>query len=174
MAMNVSVKPPACRTRERPRCNLYDNIYDIRMSGYPSSREVERVLTERPRQSSTLRLGRGFIYTSAEDFVYDVAHAKLARSPIWKVMIPRLDRHNVGTIYYVAEGEPSSLAYRATYGYWGAGPHEAALIEACLERIGLQLEVRDGGCLLGFFIGDDEEDVDEEGQFKSSRRRARR
>jgi hypothetical protein len=155
--MNVSVEPPAYRTRERPRCNLYDNIYDIRMGGYPSSREIERALTERPRRSSAVRLGRGIIYYSTQGFIYDVAHARLARSPAWKVMLPQLDRHDVGTIYYIVEEGSRSLAYRATYGYWGSGPHEAALIEACFEQIGLRFEVRDGGCLLGFFLSGDGE-----------------
>jgi hypothetical protein len=171
--MNVSVEPPACRTRERPWCNLYDNIYDIRMSGYPSSRKIERTLTERPPQSPTLRLGRGVMYSSAEGFIYDVVHARLVKSPIWKIVIPRLGRHDVGTIYYVAEEGPSSLAYRATYGYWGTGPHEAALIEACFEQVGFRFEVRDGGCLLGFFLSSDEEGVDEESQPKALRRRAK-
>jgi hypothetical protein len=169
----MTLEPSVCEAKGRPEWNRYDNIYDIRMSGHPSSREIERALTKRPGQSSTLSLGRGLIYSSAEGFIYDVAHAKLAKSPIWKIVIPRLDGHDVGTIYYVAEEGSSSLAYRAAYGYWGTGPHEAALIEACFEQVGFRFEVRDGGCLLGFFLSSDEEGVDEESQPKALRRRAK-
>jgi hypothetical protein len=148
----MALEPPASRAKRRPGWSLYDNIWDIRLGGYPSQEEVERALTERPRRSSSMRLGRGILCSGARGFIYNVARLKRVEPAAWKIVIPRLDRRDVGAIYYAVEAGPKSLICRATYGYWGRGPHEAALIEACLELLGLHFEVRDGDHLLNLFL----------------------
>jgi len=145
-------KPSDNEAEEKPSWNKYDNIWEIRQSGYPSIEKIERVLTTRPNPYPILRLGRGRIYTDVEHFIFDVTHTRPISLPLWKIILPKLDRRNVGVIYYVAASKSKNLLYRATYGYWGTGPHESALIEACFEKIGFSFDVRCGGYLLNFFL----------------------
>jgi hypothetical protein len=129
----------------------YDNIFEIKRSGYPPTELVEEVLRKRPKPYPVLKLGRGTIYTDAAHFIYSVAHKPISL-PLFKIVIPRLKTPNVGAIYYVAESEGKSFVFRSTYGYGGRGPHESALIETCFERLCLIFEVRDGDYLLNFFL----------------------
>lgn len=143
----------------KPLCNKYDNIWEIRQGGSPSPERVEQVLTQKSEWPvRTSRLGKGIIYSHVENFLYAAAKAsKILELKVWKIMCPDLDKPEEGSIYYIVTTKQSNKQRnricKATYGYWGEGPHQAALIEACFEKLGLKIEVRDGDYLLslGFF-----------------------
>ncbi|MEM2189376.1 MAG: hypothetical protein QXG35_08630 [Nitrososphaerota archaeon] len=134
----------------KPSHNRYDNIWEVRQSGYPNDSEVERCL-KRGDAMDYVEIGNGIrYYSSAEGFLKAVLSQGCIKLPVWKVLCPRLDNKKVGSIYYIVKDcDGKRHVYRATYGYWGTGPHEAALIEHVLESRGLTFEVRDGDYLLG-------------------------
>jgi hypothetical protein len=82
--------------------------------------------------------------------------------PIWKILVPDLpppEKGKTGAVYYIVQTiryraggveKLQSLLFRATFGYYGTGPHEAALIEEVFERQHLPLELRSADYLLGF------------------------
>lgn len=135
---------------QKPEHNRYDNIWEIRQTGYPTKEQMadafngSTILTEQ----DTL-IGRGLIFVRVENFISVISRKRDVRLPIWKIVIPDLDKSN-GAIYYVAESPDYTRIFRGTYGYCGTGPHESALIEACFEKLGLTFKVRDGDFLLCF------------------------
>lgn len=138
---------------EKPKHNQYDNIWEIRQSGYPSETQIQEVL-EKPyfgtdiSSSEVTKVGKGLVYRHIENFIRSVL-CKTIRLPIWKIVIPNINGSS-GAIYYIAECNIYNLIFRGTFGYWGTGPHESALIEAIFEKRGLFFEVRDGDYLLNF------------------------
>jgi hypothetical protein len=136
---------------KKPSWNEHDNIFEIKRSGFPPAELVEEMLRKKPKPYPVLKLEKGKIYTDAAHFIYAVTQKPISL-PLFKIVIPRLKTPNVGAIYYVAESEGESLVFRSTYGYWGRGPHESALIETCFETRGFIFEVRDGDYLLNFFL----------------------
>jgi len=137
---------------EKPKHNRFDNIWEIRQTGYPSERQIEEVLKKKAWFKRTYKIGKAKMFDSVHHFIYTVARKSKIHLPIWKIVIPRLGRgqSRVGAIYYIVRTEKEALIFRGTYGYFGTGPHESALIEAAFEKLGFPFEVRDGDYLLSF------------------------
>ena len=138
---------------QKPKHNRYDNIYEIRQTGYPSEEQfleaTKRVQVIDISTRDVTQIGRGLIFRDVRKFIHSVLQKGGIRLPIWKIVIPRLEGHT-GAIYYVAEGKDYNRIFRGTFGYGGTGPHESALIEACFEEHGLFFEIRGGDYLLNF------------------------
>jgi len=138
---------------EKPKHNRFDNIWEIRQTGYPPEHEVDRIFKTKPRFKRTARLGKARIFDDVHHFIRTVglylASGRRVHLPAWKIVVPRLEGAT-GAIYYIVNAEPRNLVFRGTFGYYGTGPHESALVEACFERLGLFFEVRDGDYLLSF------------------------
>lgn len=132
---------------EKPKHNRYDNIYEIRQTGYPSNELMTRACKTLDIRERT-KIGGAIVFRHVKEFISTVVN-NTVRLPIWKIVIPRLDGHT-GAIYYIAQIKEATLIFRGTYGYGGTGPHESALIEACFEKTGFYFEVRDGDYLLNF------------------------
>jgi hypothetical protein len=142
--------------KTKPKHNEYDNIWEIRQSGYPTDEQIKEIL-EKPYVGTDISgsevqgIGKGLIYRNAESFIQTVIRKKSIHLPVWKILLPGLDDRKVGAVYYIVNCDDYNFAFRGTYGYWGTGPHESALIEAIFESSKLFFEVRDGDFLLNFF-----------------------
>lgn len=144
-----------------PPYNRYDNIWELKQNRevwYCSRERIDKAIVRRPEWPFSVdKIGKGIIFSHAENFVYAVAKAagriaKYEEKPtVWKIMCSDLDNPKIGTIYYIVETRLRSLVFCATYGYLGEGPWEAAFVELCLEKLGLHFEIRDGSYLLNFF-----------------------
>ena len=141
---------------EKPKHNKFDNIWEIRQSGYPSKEQIADIF-EKPYAGIDISdpqnvtgIGKGLIYHRVEDFIRTVLQKRSIKLPIWKIVIPLLEGKS-GAIYYIVCCSDYTFCFRGTFGYWGTGPHESALIEAIFEQHGLTFEVRDGDYLLNFF-----------------------
>lgn len=139
---------------EKPKHNQYDNIWEIRQTGYPHKEMFERCT--KPVQvidistPDVTQIGGAYIFRDVEKFIHAILQKHGVSLPIWKIVIPRLDA-KTGAIYYIAEIKGGvNHVFRGTFGYGGTGPHESALIEACFEKFGLYFEVRDGDYLINF------------------------
>jgi hypothetical protein len=140
---------------EKPRHNQYDNIWEIRQSGYPTTEQIKELL-EKPYAGTDISgsevqaIGKGLIYRHVEAFIRTVLLKRSIKLPIWKIVIPSLETKS-GAIYYIVCCDDGNFGFRGTFGYWGTGPHESALIETIFEQHKLYFEVRDGDYLLNFF-----------------------
>jgi len=132
----------------KPRHNQHDNIWEIRQDDYPSMEQMQEAFNTLTAFREQTKVGGAIIFHDVREFISAVTKQSV-RLPIWKIVIPRLEGHT-GAIYYVADRKGANLIFRGTYGYYGTGPHESALIEACFESRGLYFEVRDGDDLLMF------------------------
>jgi len=130
--------------------NKYDNIDEIKRAHPLSREELERIAKGKTSHSKHfIRIKRTLYIYDVDYFLYRLHRLKSFRLPFWKVVIPSLDNRNIGAIYYFVRGKPSNLLFRATFGYWGTGPHEAAKIEQFVEHFfGDVFEVRDGDLLI--------------------------
>jgi len=153
MCMNDDPCGDSGDNKTEPQHNKYDNIFKIRQKGYPTEEQLAEALRDPKGQVGKIRyteLGRGVIMHDIEAFLQRMARGNI-KLPIWKILCPSLNREG-GAIYYIFEDlDYHSFAFRGTYGYWGTGCHESAMIEALAEKLGLQFEVRDGDYLLNFF-----------------------
>jgi len=138
----------------KPKHNQYDNIWEIRQAGYPSPEGMKNALKRRPLSTRRHRIGKALVYDCVEDFLQSCVRMKQIRMPIFKIIIPDLGRSNTGAIYYIVteltDTRERVHIYRATYGYYGTGPHEAALIESVFDYLHSSIELRSGDFLLGF------------------------
>ena len=141
---------------EKPKHNCFDNSWEIRQTGYPTKEQIAEIF-EKPYvgidisdSHNVTRIGKGLIYHHVKDFIKTVLLKKSIKLPIWKIVIPSLTVKS-GAIYYIVCCNDYTFVFRGTFGYWGTGPHESALIEEIFEQHGLTFEVRDGDYLLNFF-----------------------
>ena len=138
---------------QKPKHNKFDNIWEIRQTGYPS----EELFLEATKQVQVIdistrdvaQIGGALIFHDVRKFIHSILQKHGVKIPIWKIVIPQLERDN-GAIYYIAECKDYNRIFRGTYGYGGTGPHESALVEACFEKFGLCFEVRNGDYLINF------------------------
>jgi len=136
------------KTKTKPEWNRWDNIWEIRESGYPSEEQVEEVLSTEPMFKRTHRIGKAIIFDNEDHFIQVVGKSKV-KLPVWKVLCPHLDNPNQGAIYYIVQTEERNLVFRGTYGYWGVGPHQSAMIEHIFQKVyHLYFDVRSGDYLL--------------------------
>ena len=137
----------------KPAHNVYDNIWELRQRGYPSKEQLVEVFTAKadvdlsPGEMTVL--GKAVLVRSVEKFLRLVLH-KTVSLPIYKCVVPRLNGQGGAIYYVVCCMDDYTYVFRGTFGYDGTGPHESALAEAVFEKVGFQLEVRDGDYLLGF------------------------
>ena len=143
--------------KEKPKHNEFDNIWEIRESGYPTKEQIQEIINDTTYMGTDIsapevkNIGKAVIYREVENFIKTVLRKRSIRLPVWKIVIPSLTT-NSGAIYYIVTYDDGyNFVFRGTFGYWGTGPHESALIEAIFENYGLQFEVRDADYLLQFF-----------------------
>lgn len=138
-------------TIKKPEHNRYDNIYEIRMEHKYGERALKQFFEELRHVESDYFVLRPrkpvFYHKEPESFLK--ALTKGFHAPVWKIVIPRLEEPHTGSIYYIARTDDAIHVFRGTFGYWGVGPHQSALIEEFLDRLGVPVEVRDGDYLLG-------------------------
>ena len=88
-------------------------------------------------------------YHTVWGFLKSVLKMTNFKFPVWKVICPRPDNPKVGAVYYIVKQDLStSHVFRGTYGYYGTGCHESALIEKMFEMLKFPITVRDGDYLL--------------------------
>jgi len=135
----------------KPAHNKFDNIYEIRQTGYPTEDLINETLTSTSPFKRSRRIGKTRIFDDAHHFIHTIVRnfKEGIKMPVWKVVIPRLN-DNTGSIYYIVQTQKVNLIFRGTFGYFGTGPHESALIEAIFEKLNFTIEVRDGDYLLSF------------------------
>jgi len=149
-----------------PEYDKYDNIAEIKAKHPVSAEELERIMKGKAMMfKGGSRIRKTFYVNNCNYFIY-LAHRMLRKGgiklPIWKIVVPDLDRTHQGSIYYIVQGERRNLMFRGTFGYWGTGPHEAAKIEQFFElmfghsdvsgNIVAPIEVRSGDYLLSFLL----------------------
>ena len=93
---------------------------------------------------------RRLYFTDEKAFVGYVLRLATLKLPVFKVVVP--SEGNVGSIYYVAEGEDHEgeviAFFRGTYGYYGSGCRQSAFVEKTFKKYGIPIEKRDGDYLL--------------------------
>lgn len=145
------VKTEPAPQSEKPKWNRYDNIFEI-IRDTPT-----RVMNENIEDAIKRSLHRGYLYGKAYihrepgSFISNMRRGSVLM-PVWKIMVPGLDKPSVGAIYYVYQRgkDGETHIFRGTFGYGGTGPHESAMIEYEMTRRHLQIEIRDVDALLGF------------------------
>jgi hypothetical protein len=140
-----------------PEWNRYDNIFDVMESQTTEqlNNQFEEAIRGKPDRHPP-RIGKAVFHITLGTFLRAVS-GKAMRLPLWKIVIPDLDNQMQGAIYYVVNTIEGGTAagtnhiFRGTFGYWGTGPHESALIEWFLTKIrGGWFEIRNGDYLLSF------------------------
>ena len=162
-----------------PSHNVFDNIWQIRKSGYPTEGQVREFLdlgkkgVGLPNKCDrAVQIGNGLLFDDEAQFVHSVLRALSIRLPVYKIVIPRMtvsstagEWQKQGTLYYCVSGEfpvdlrlwpkfpmdTTNIVFRGTYGYGGSGPCASAMIETIFAKRQYQIELRDGDYLLGFF-----------------------
>lgn len=141
-----------------PEWNRYDNIFDVIQSQTSEqlNNQFQEAIQRGKGKSRVSRIRRAVVHHSIETFLRAV-RSKAMRVPLWKIVIPDLTNPAQGAIYYVVNTPEGGTAagtnhiFRGTFGYWGTGPHEAALIEWFLTKIRRGwFEIRNGDYLLSF------------------------
>ena len=141
---------------EKPKHNCFDNIWEIRQTGYPTKEQIAEIFEKAyvgidiSDSHNVTSIENGLIYHHVEDFIRTVLQKRSIKLPVWKIVIPSLEGKS-GAIYYIVCCDDYNFVFRGTFGYWGTGPHESALIETIFEQHDLFFEVRDGDYLLNFF-----------------------
>jgi len=148
---------------EIPEYNKYDNIWQIKKEHPEPIENIKAYMEGKTKHGLRITFFKG---GSRVKNTYKVRHApyfihlvwRIAKKlgielPIWKAVCPDLDRPDQGSIYYIVhyrtkKGKDRALMFRGTYGYWGTGPHESALIEQFFEHLKWPIEVRGPDYLL--------------------------
>jgi len=136
---------------EKPEWNRYDNIFEVMQN-----QTVEQ-LNDQLREAfdkakhKHKHNAQVVLHHDIECFLTAV-HSIEVRLPLWKIVIPELDQPSHGAIYYVVETvRHEKHIFRGTFGYFGSGPHESALVEYLMTRVRhCWFEVRSGDYLMGF------------------------
>lgn len=131
----------------KPDHNKYDNIWEIAQSyGKHALKYID--WNSEPR-GQIAELAKPIIFLSTgEDFVKALFKLDIIKLPIWKVLIPTPENPCEGAIYYIAETEDFTYVFRGTYGYYGSGPHQSAIVEVAIADLKLPVELRGGDYLL--------------------------
>lgn len=91
-------------------------------------------------------------HKTVESFIYSVLISKTIKLPVFRVFTP-IDNYT-GAVYYIIktldeQNRTVIHVFRGTYGYYGSGPHDSAVIEEFLDEMDLIPENRSGDYLLG-------------------------
>ena len=151
-------KNETVKSETKPEHNKYDNIWELRHKRWwwDEMQSVGQILEQMPQLliAQTI-LGTGLLYRHVQNFLYAVAKAnEILELEAWKILCPFLGETNKGTLYYIIRekqrnrNKQKNLVFKATYGYLGQGPREAALIETCFEMLRLNIRLGDGNDLL--------------------------
>jgi len=140
--------------KSKPEHNKFDNIYELRMRNNYGRRRLKEILELCRHRSPTdywVMASKRWYHGRVESFIYWLFRRPVKNLRVWKVLAPHLDDPRIGAVYYIFEDAVRGTihCYRATYGYGGSGPHEAAVIEEAIEVRKLFIELRDADYLLG-------------------------
>jgi hypothetical protein len=106
-----------------PPHNVFDNIWQIRKSGYPTEGQIKEFLGKQgvglPNKCDrAVQIGNGLLFDDEAQFVHSVLRAGSIRLPIYKIVIPRMtvsstagEWQKQGTLYYCVSGDFPQRAY---------------------------------------------------------------
>jgi len=137
----------------KPKHNMFDNIYELRMRNGYGRRMLEEILRTKPWVNAyEIRAPAKplFYHASPGSFIHAVLRLKSIKHPVWKVIVPPMKEAGfpAGSIYYIVESEDCIHFFRGTYDYEGSGPHQSAVVEEFFDRLGFTLELRTADYLL--------------------------
>jgi len=124
------------------------------LKNIPGPREIRRarldytkvVMKKRDKLSGCRDTSVMIYHHSPESWLKALLTAGCVMLPLYRVFTPWGPE---GAVYYIFEDSRGYVhVFRGTYGYGGTGPHQSALIEAFVEKLGLPFVNRDGDHLL--------------------------